>query len=322
MEKIDFDDVFAVKNDGDDVLGKLIYFNLSNPLIERDKLIAICADLKLPVNVGQRFSTIDAFRTATSDVRDRIITPINGELCVRKIYFRDNDKAENIISRELICETLGQTTNGYKKLANIYYRKDTDTFDYTIEDPDPILKAAVYCDKAQERFELYKICVGRNQLENLIDGYVERMECLKMNTHGKLYFILKKNIHMVDVFEDFIETLNANNKNSGKLNVNSLFVADNTKQRGKIADEFCHYARQKIQNYTERIERYIASNGANLALLERWANKADSLQDKKREYEELLHRELNELDDDYQTLCLLSDELKLRASKLRQSQTT
>ena len=61
------------------------------------------------------------------------------------------------------------------------------------------------------------------------------------------------------------------------------------------------------------------SNSSNPMLLERWANKADLLQGKKSEYEALLQRELCDLDDDYQTLSFLSDELRLRANKLRQN---
>lgn len=319
MEKITVDGMFAVKNNGDGVLGKMVIFSLPNVLIVRDKLIQICENLNLPVTVGARFSDRDAFRSATSDIYDRIEDQKNGNPRVRKIYCRDNGKSENVVSRELVCETLGQTTNGYKKLANFCFRKDTDSFDCTIEDHGSSLNIAGYCDKARRQFELYKTCIGRNQFENLIDSYLEKMEVLKMNVHGKVYFIPKKNIQMVDTFEDFIESINVNNIRNGEINVYSLFVADNTKHRGKIANEFYYNARQEIKNYMTRFETLIASNSSNPALLERWANKADLLQNKKREYELLLRSELGELDDDYQTLCFLSDELRLRANKLRQA---
>jgi len=324
MDKITVEEMFAVKNDGSGVLGKIVYFSLSNVLIEREELVQICKDLNLPVTMGARCSEIDAFRTATSDIRKRITEQIGGKLYVRKIYCRDNNKSVNEISRELVCETLEQKTNGYQKLANIYYTKDSGSFDYTIEDHSSGFNVVGYCEEARDLFELYKICVGRDQLENLIDVYLACMECLKMNVHGKVYFIPKKNMHMIDVFEVFIETIDANNKRgrSRQLNVNSLFVADNTKQRGKLANEFYHNARQEIENYIKRFETMIASNSSNPALLERWANKAASLQEKKSEYEALLHSELNELDDDYQELCFLTDELRLRVNKLRQEKTT
>ena len=319
MDKINLEDVFAVKNDGDDVLGKILYCGLGNPLIERESFVQICKDLNLPIALGGRLSDIDAFRSAVSDTNHRIVDTKNGEIRIRKIYCRENNGSENIKSRELICETLRPISNEYKKLANIYYRKDDDSFEYTIENHGTSIDVARYCDEAQKRFELYKVCVGRNQFENLVDSYIEKMDGLKINIHGKVYFIPKKNIGMVDVFEDFIECINANNKRiiSSQLNVNSLFVADNSKQRGKIASEFCHSVRQEIKHHTKYIEKIITSNSTSAILYERWINKANSLQDKKKEYEELLRSELTELDDDYDTLHLLIDELKLRVKRIR-----
>ena len=39
METIKMENLFAVKSDNNDVLGKLLYFGLSNVLVEREKLI-------------------------------------------------------------------------------------------------------------------------------------------------------------------------------------------------------------------------------------------------------------------------------------------
>jgi hypothetical protein len=322
MDKITIEDMCVVKTNESGIIGKMAIFGLSNALIEREKLAQICKDLNLPIKLSSRISPIDAFRSATSDIRDKKIVQKNGELYVHKIYCRDNEKSDNVISRELVCETLGQTTNGYIKLANICYRKDKESFNYTIENHGTGLNADVYCEEARDLFELYKVCVGRNQLENFIDRYLDRMDVLKIQVHGKVYFIPKKNIHMVDVFEVFIESINDNNKRDNQLKVNSLFVADNTKQRGKIAEAFYHYARQEIQTYMDRFEKMITSNSSSPTILERWANKAESLKVKKAEYEVLLQRELGELEDDFQTLCLLVRELKLRAKNLRLNKLT
>ena len=317
MDNIIPEKMRTVKVDGEDVLGKLLYFGLADILIEREKLIEICSDMNLPVNVGTRSSEVDSFKSATSDVCDRIIDSENGELRVRKVYCRDNDKSENIVSRELICETLGQNTNKYHKLANLYYNKYNRELDYTIEDYGSDLNIDEYCHNAVELFELYKRCIGRSQLENLTENFMDSMEALKINVHGKIYFVPRKHIEMVDVFEDFIIVINAHNKRAGQLTVNSFFVADDDKQRGKMAAEFYRSARQEINSYIEKLETFISKDSSNLVLLERWITKANTLDAKKRDYETLLKSELNEIDDDYQTLRLLVQELNVRANKLR-----
>ena len=50
-----------------------------------------------------------------------------------------------------------------------------------------------------------------NDTGNLVDSYIASMEALKVSVHGKLYFVPRKNIHMVDTFEVFIETINIHN---------------------------------------------------------------------------------------------------------------
>ena len=51
--------------------------------------------------------------------------------------------------------------------------------------------------------------------------------------------------------------------------------------------------------------------------MERWVLKIETLEQKKRHYEEILRRELDGLDDEFASLKFLSQELSLRARKLR-----
>ena len=48
------------------------------------------------------------------------------------------------------------------------------------------------------------------------------------------------------------------------------------------------------------------------ANIEWWVLKTDALMSKKRECEEILHLELNEIDDNFQTLAFLAQELQIR----------
>ena len=51
--------------------------------------------------------------------------------------------------------------------------------------------------------------------------------------------------------------------------------------------------------------------------MERWVAKIRNLEEKKRHYEGILLRELDGLDDEFETLRMFSQELSLRASRLR-----
>lgn len=307
----------GIKEDSSNVLGKFLYFSLSNVLIERGKLSEICLDTGLPISPGNRIGAIDAFKSATGDIYDRIVKKENGELKISKVYCRDNQKCDNIYSRELVKETLGETTNRYRKLANLYYNRDSESIDYNIESFDSDLDVSFYCDKAVDLFEVYKACAGRNQIETVTEKFLNAMESLPISIHGQLFFIPRKHMHYLTIFEDFIDAISANNKRKGQLTVNSMYVVDDEKQRDKMAAEFYNDARKEIELYTEKVEYLISSGSQSPAVMDRWILKITKLEAKKQHYEEILKRDLSELDDSYSTLKFLANELSLRVNKLR-----
>ena len=72
------DNVFDMKDfigtsqgDKDHMLGKFLYFSLSNLLVEKETLSKLCEEMDIPYSGGKRLSVSDAFRSATGDIRER-----------------------------------------------------------------------------------------------------------------------------------------------------------------------------------------------------------------------------------------------------------
>ena len=316
-EILRMEDLMGVKEDHGQVLGKFLYYSLSGLLIERDKLTEICENMGLPIRPGARLSLVDAFKSATGDIYERIVKKENGEVTISKIYCRDNQKTGDMCGRELIRETLGETTNKYKKLANLVFDKETGRLDYTIDSFDSDLDVSGYCEKALELFALYQVCAGRSQIENMTNNFLGHMESLKISVHGRLFFIPKKHMHMLTLFEDFIEELNKYNRRGGLLTVNSMYVIDDAKQRDKMTAEFYNSTRKEIELYAEKLENLISTNSQSATVMERWILRIGRLEEKKRHYEEILKHELNDLDEQYVNLKFLADELSLRANRIK-----
>ncbi len=91
--------------------------------MEKEALSKLCEDMGIPYSGGARVSVSDAFRSATGDVRERIPVTAMGETNIYLACCRDNKHAPDVLSRELVKETLHQKTNNYEKLANISYDK-------------------------------------------------------------------------------------------------------------------------------------------------------------------------------------------------------
>ena len=115
MTELKFEDMTAAASgDRQNMLGKLLYFSLPSVLVDKDDLRQLCVDMNIPYAGGNRLSVSDAFRSATGDVRDRIISEEYGERRIYQIYCRDNRRiSDSVISRELVKETMHQETNQY-----------------------------------------------------------------------------------------------------------------------------------------------------------------------------------------------------------------
>ena len=305
----------AVKGDSSDVLGKILYFSLANILIEKPVLEQLCQSVDLLCTRSGRLTEADAFRSATGDIRDR---KTQGSR-IFKIYCRDNEKSPQIISRELVKEALGETTNQYVKLANLWMDRQTNQMGYDNLAVDSLVDPWDYCQKAEELFSLYKRCATRKQVEGLTDLFLARMEALPISIHGKLFFVPRTHMQEVTLFEDFIEALNANNRNSGQLIINSMYVLDDQKQRDKMAQEFYIAMRREVELYQERVKHFIDTDITSPAVMNRWIAKIEALEEKRRHYEGILRRQLDDLNDEFSTLQMFSQDLQVRVQRQKKA---
>lgn len=312
------DFVGAAEGDKTHMLGKFLYFSLANLLVERDALSKLCEDMGIPYAGGTRLSVGDAFRSATGDIREQIPVTSMGETHIYRVYCRDNKRTSaRVMSRELVKETMHQETNQYEKLANISYDKDDGLFRCDNLMPDDVIDVPGYCRRAEELFELYQRCANRKQIETICINYLRSLEATKLSITGHMYFVPNTYMDKVDAFEDFISLLGGLNKSGTPLMVNSFYIIDDEKQRGKMTEEFYAAVKKEIAEYQERCDYFIKSGSQSPAIMDRWVLKIQALEQKKRHYEQVLRRELDGLDDEFNTLKFLSQELQTRAQNIR-----
>ena len=84
-----------------------------------------------------------------------------------------------------------------------------------------------------------------------------------------------------------------------------------------MTEELYAAVKKEIAEYQERADYLIKSGSQSPAIMERWVMKIGALEGKKRHYEQVLRRELDGLDEEFESLKLLSQELSLRASGIR-----
>lgn len=307
------DTLMAVQDRTEGIIGKFLYYSTSNILIEKSKFIEIGTAFGLPKVKPVKESKAGAYRNATTAIKERIETKDGTGKHVYRVYCRDNKKEDAThIYRELVKETLGSRTNEYKKLANIIFDKETETMYCENEEYDADVDVPEYCRRAMELYERLCTCYNTDHLESVIQDQLERMQANKISIHGNLYFIPNPYLPLLNILEDYIDAISKHNLNEGLVMSNSMFVVDDERQRQKMTEEFYISYKRDIEFYQERVQHFIDSGCQSQAVINRWIQKIGALQQKKKTYEEVLKRQLDNLNSDYAMLQMQSQELRTR----------
>ena len=311
------DSLMAVHQDSEGIIGKFFYYSTSSILIPKVKFIEIGQAFGLPKFKPAKESKAGAYRNATTALRERVIVEdADGRAHVYRIYCRDNKKDDaRLIVRELVKETPNAKTNEYKKLANICFDRENEVLFVENEIVDADVDVRKYCSLAQELYDRYCYCYTADQVDSVIDDMLQRMQANDISIKGNLFFIPKQYLSLLNLLEDYIEAISKENLNNSMVHSNSMFVVDDERQRQKMTNEFYANYKKDIEFYQDRIQHFIDSGCDSQAVIQRWLQKINALQMKKRTYEEILQRQLDDLNSDYAMLQMQGQELAVRNVK-------
>lgn len=149
-------------------------------------------------------------------------------------------------------------------------------------------------------------------MDSVIQNQLSRLQANKISIHGNLYFIPSPYLSKLNLLEDYIGAISQYNLSSGLVMSNSMFVADDERQRQKMSEEFNVNYKRDIEQYQERIQHFIDTGCPSQAVISRWLLKIEALQQKKKTYEQVLQRHLDDLNKDYAMLQMQSEELRVR----------
>lgn len=156
----------------------------------------------------------------------------------------------------------------------------------------------------------------------MADKYISGLRATAISARGHHYFIPKAYMHGIALLEDFMELVAkenlftyANKRDSKYISINSMYVADDEKQRGKMAHEFYRDMGNEIETYQKRIMNLIRNGSSSQKILDRWELKIQSLESKKKEYEGILKQNLSGIDEEFTMLRDICDQFKLKVRK-------
>ena len=320
LKKENFMIINSETGEKEEIMGKYMYYSLPCMVLKLERVKEICEQIGFPIKPGEGISVTDAYRSATGGIYDRFEKIENDEKKVVRIYCRDNKRSDgNILSRELVEETLYESTNSYKKLANITLDKSNGVLSLVDINPSSSRNIYGYFEQAREMFNIYQNCIGNRSIETMAEKYISGLNAIKISARGHHYFVPKAYMNRIQLLEDFLELLAKENlftytnsrRDARYVSVNSMFVVDDEKQRRKMAHEFYQDMGREIEEYQKRLAGLIQSGNSSERILERWELKIQSLEGKKREYETILRNDLNGIDEEFTMLKGMCNQFKM-----------
>jgi hypothetical protein len=304
----------AVPKNTEGILGKVLYYSVSNILIDREVFQQIGRSFGLLKTKPARESPNEAFSKATTALHERVEVKSGDSVIVYRIYCRKNKRAlKNTISCELVKEEMGESTNKYKKLMNIEFDKTTENISFCNKEYDCDIDLDGFCDKALRLYQLYRTCYNSSHVETVLESLLEKMQANKISIRGRILFVPKQHLGLVSLFEDFVSAIAAKNINVDAVTSNSMFVVDDEKQRLKMKEEFYANYKRDISEYKTRIQTFIQNGGNSKVVIDRWIQRIADLKAKKALYEDVLRQQLNDMEDDFEVLNVQAQELKIRS---------
>lgn len=218
----------------------------------------------------------------------------------------------NTEKNRFFCQRCGEHGNSVSLYAKIRGISNSEII--TLEDAayNPIADALPYFDQVQESFQLYRRCVNRRQMDTVLGKMLDDMEAVKVQSRGGMYFVPRQHMAKIDIFEDFLETMNEHALSENQVDVNSMYVVDNERQREKMAHEFYVALKKEIETYQERASHLINTGCESPTIMARWVSKIRELGEKRRRYEALFQRQISEVDGEFNTLQGFARELQVR----------
>jgi hypothetical protein len=317
--------------EGTNIIGKLVYYTVGKTMVAEDRVLEILDECGIGQDIiNKKHTNTQAFKTATSKVQTgRIIVRDKNSNVedIFKIRILDNKKEDDgrKIVREIKKENILEKTNKFVYLGNFIYDKDTDTMEYTLVEQNIVdleYDIEASCKQAMAEFEMEKNGFNEDRLSTLLDNYMaEQLEGTRIQIHGKLWFIpIFKNEDLIKI-ENFVEILAKENIRDGVVEIMSIPIMDEEKYIERYTREFHTMAKAELEIYQKKLTELMKNPSTRSTTMDTWIKKAQQFIEKKKRYEELFKRELNEMDDDLAVMDRQIRELEIRKVKAAESES-
>lgn len=247
----------------DMTLGNLLYYSLSDMKIQEKELLDLFARNQLPVSYIKKISAPDAFRRASSSIKNRIlhvVNPINtSEFMKIKIEVdevkSDSEGVTRIIGRKVIDEDNEEVS--YEQIAELVYHRDSNIVSYSLKNSD-IVNTTDYsnlCMEVQDKFDEWSVYHTKDTIRNTILRIVTDTHPVSLTPTGLCKFVPRTYTDLLYSLKNTLKDMEQYCLESGAHNFMEIIPVINTEeQQNLIKDASTRELKDELFGFTQELK--------------------------------------------------------------------
>ena len=278
----------------DMLLGNLLFSNITDMQIPEAGLVSIFQSHNIPESYIRKISKADAFRRASSSIKNRILllntTTEKVRIEVDEIK-SDSDGIKRIIGIKKVDEAAEDIS--YQPIGEIIFNRANDL---CIATPLLALGDSDYqiihdlCDEVENKYQNWSIYHNKDTVRNIVNRIINDTHPINLMPTGLCKFIPQTSTDLLYNLKEALTEMSSYSINGGSINtVEIIPVIDTEEQRNLIEKNFTAEITDELFNFTQELKNILQKKQT---LSTRTANayieKFNILKDKAKEYESLL----------------------------------
>lgn len=282
----------------DMTLGNLLFYSLSDMKISEKELIDLFSQNQIPTNYIRKISTPDAFRRASSSIKNRTmyITDPNNISTTLKIKIEvdevlsDPDEIIRIIGRKVIDEDNQEVS--YEQIAELHFYRSQNTVGYSLKNTDTV-NTTIYtdlCIEVQDKFDEWSVYHTKDTIRNIVLRIVNDTHPVSLTPTGLCKFVPRTHTDLLYSLKKVLGNMNSYCQNTGDQNFMEIIPVINTEeQQGLVKDASERELKEELFSFTQELKEVLQTRQTlPPRTVSSYLEKFKILSDKVSDYENLL----------------------------------
>lgn len=280
----------------DMLLGSLLFINLTDMKIPANDLINVFDKNNIPKKYVKDISQADAFRRASSSIKNRILYVNNNNGGNDKVRVEvDEIKSDNEGIKRIIGVKKVDDVNediSYLPVGEVIFNRSNGG---CVANPLVAQGDADYqtiksvCDEIEFKYQEWSVYHNKDTVRNIINRIISDTHPVNLMPTGLCKFIPNKHTDLLYDLKEALHEMSLYSKNSCENIIEIIPIIDTEEQRDLIEKNFTAEITDDLFNFTQELKNVLQNK---ITLSTRTANayieKFNILKDKAKEYESLL----------------------------------